>query len=343
MDNEQEMLKLVVKIGLVRAQSVEEARLKASRLKERGQPADMIELLQQGGLLTQDQVRRFASGMGKVIPTCFRCLQRSIFDEDSFTGTFICQKCQEPVSFKDRTAGLGDELLPNPPARIVDKLAEKLVAKSGITDAKIEELKRERKTMVPRPTLLEMFHLKGMMKEAQYLQYKGKAEAVYRQRFTQWSKLQQDYELACFLCKMRVVAQKDLSSALQAQMELALNNNYQPLRDALVKGGFLSDNQIREFVHESFDKVARRNELLSSLPGADQLAAANEDIEDSEWEDSLVELGEEKDDNEITLDEAGPDDTLSPKEQQNRKMFNNFYRNELKDIKSTADLKKKPK
>jgi hypothetical protein len=343
-ENAQELIEHVVSIGLVRAPDVEDARLRLKRMADRGEHGSMIEMLVNNGMITHDQLRRFSAGLNKVIPTCFQCLKRSVLDEESFSGTFICQHCQAPVSFRDRSAGLGDELLPNPPARIVDKIVEKLVSKSGITPAKIEALKRDRKKVVPRPTLLEMFLEKNMIKEEAYYQIKGKAEAIYRKRFAQWAKLAQDFELATFLCKMRVVAQATLSEELQKQLELALNNTYRPLRDALVRSGALTEYQLREFLPEQFDKITRRNELLGGLPGA-RVAGDGEDLQDSEWEDSLVELGDEMEDEDLNVialdDEAAPQEELNPREAQQRKMFSSFYQNELKDIKSAKDLRKK--
>lgn len=330
------VLQDMIDIGVIRAQTVEEARLKSKRMQERGKEVAVLELLFEQLCFTEDQWRRFTTGHGKVIPTCFRCLKRNVLDEDGFSGSFICKHCQEPVSFKDRTAGLGDELLPNPPARIVDKLVEKLVQKGGVPAAKVEGLKRERKKIVPRPTLLEMFELKGMIKGNQLLGLKGKAEAIYRKRFAEWSKLAQDFELATFLCKTRVVAQKVLSAHLQRQMEQALNNRYIPLRDTLVRDSALTEYQVREFLPEIFDKVTRRMEVLNSLPGA-EAGEEDEDFEDSEWEDSLVELGSEIEDDEenlnvISLDEEGPDPELNPRDAAQRKMFSSFYNRELKDL-----------
>lgn len=347
--DDEELLQHIRQIGLIRGDDIEDARMRVKRLEDKGQEGNIYEILQSNGMITADQIRRFRTGLGKVIPTCFRCLKRSVLDEGGFGGSYICQHCQEPVSLKDKTAGLGDELLPNPPERIVDKIVEKLVLKGGVPAAKVEGLKRDRKKMVPRPTLLEMFLIKKVLTEDKYLALKGKAGAIYRKRFTDWSKLQQDFELASFLCRVRVVAQKSLSEELQKQMERALNNRYVSLRDSLVRSGAMTEYQMREFLPEHFDKVSRRMVLLNGLPGAGDVDD-EDDLEDSEWEDSLVELGDEleEDDglNVIALEEGEPPPPagLNPREEQQRKMFSSFYEKEMGNLEAlTKKHKRKPK
>ena len=202
----------------------EQIRLTVLRRAESGEEVNPFQLLVEQKYVTADQVRRLALSMEKVVVTCYKCLRRSNLSKDGWIGTFICKHCTESVSIHHSTAGFGEELLPNPPARVVDKIVEKLLTKMKLANSQqLAQAKNFRKRRIPRPTLLSVISEMGLVDQQRLIQIKGKAEAVFRKKVPETPRLKQDFELACFLCRLRLVSQKDLGAALQHQLNRAMN------------------------------------------------------------------------------------------------------------------------
>lgn len=335
------LVNLLLDQRMISKQHAEDIRLWLTRKGKEGE-GKAPWLLVEKKLVTEDQVRRLVQGLGKVIPTCYKCLKRSSLPRDAWTGAYICQHCQQGVSIEQHTAGFGEELLPNPPARVVDKIVEKLLVKGGIlAEAKLAQVKAARKEKIPRPTLFQLLQQAGSVEEIKLIQLKGKAEAVFRKKLPQTSKLRLDYDLACFLCRLRVVSQKILSEVLQRQLEAALNGQYVALRELLAEQGQLTPHQVNEFLPQQFDRHSRRLQLMAAAQG--QLKEEEDGLAEPDWEDSVSELVSELNQTEddlrvIALESSSADEPaekpepVSPREEEQRKLFSQFYEKELKDF-----------
>ncbi len=323
----------------------EQIRLTVLRRAESGEEVNPFQLLVEQKYVTADQVRRLALSMEKVVVTCYKCLRRSNLSKDGWIGTFICKHCTESVSIHHSTAGFGEELLPNPPARVVDKIVEKLLTKMKLANSQqLAQAKNFRKRRIPRPTLLSVISEMGLVDQQRLIQIKGKAEAVFRKKVPETPRLKQDFELACFLCRLRLVSQKDLGVALQHQLNRAMNAGYDSLRALLQQKGWLTDYQLKEFLPQTFDRQSRRLELLNKVGG--QLNPEQDGIDEPDWEDSMIELAEElestADLNVIDLGvapEPEEDDERPDDYKKRDNMLKKFYDKELGDIKSMSDLK----
>lgn len=318
--------------------------LTVKRRAEGGEEVNPFQLLVDQGYMTPDQVRRHAASMEKIVATCYKCLKRSNLEKDCWTGTYICKHCTESVSVHNGTAGFGEELLPNPPARVVDKIVEKMLVKSGVaTEAQIEQAKETRKQRIPRPTLLRVLSEMGLVDQSRLIQIKGKAEAVLRKKVPEVPRLKQDYELACFLCRMRLVAQRELGKALQHQLTRAMNGGYDALRDYLAQRGELTEYQLKEYLPQTFDRQSRRLELMNKVGG--QLNPDEDGLAEPDWEDSMLELREEMDATAdlhvIDLGDGPPPepDDRPERFQERDNALKSFYEKELGDIKKLSDLK----
>lgn len=349
--HEQGLLDHLEALKLVQPADLEFARGESRRyLQQREEFVPATQVLIDRGWLLQDQARRLTVGVDRVVATCYRCLKRSILDRDSFTGAFLCQHCHEPVSFDDDSAGLGDALLPSPLDRVIDKIVELMMVTRGkLTVDELETIKQQRKRIVPRPSLLEMVEQLGKVGSQRLIQYRGKAMAMLRRKIDFAPRLRTDFELARFLCNVRVVSQAALSEALVAQIEAAMQSAYLPLRDRLRSQGHLTDYQCRHFLPAAFDDELARETLLAEhcafLGSKD-----DDDLLESEWEDSMAEVVRDiaSDSSElsvITLDEpeagaptfARPD----PRTARAKRAYDDFYENELKGVQSADDLKGK--
>ncbi len=251
-----------------------------------------LEILQGHGLVSDDQLRRIDQRLGKVRPSCFKCLKLATFDKATFTGDYQCPYCKETVSFKKGTAGHVEELLPNPPERAVDKIVERLLPKSGLTIDQIAKIKKLHRTTTPRPALIDLIARENMLPRGQAAGLKGKAEAVIRKKITQWEELRQDYELGRMLSMVMLVSHRVLSDALQHQFEAVIKGPAEPLRTTLQAKGELTDYQMRKFIPENFDHRINRQVLLDLLEeerqvGEGPTALAQVDVD---WDDSMNEL-----------------------------------------------------
>ncbi len=342
---EEMLLNQMVDQRLITKDRYEQIKLTVSRRAEGGEEVNPFQLLVDQKFVTAEQIRRLATSAEKVVATCYKCLKRSSLEKDSWTGTFICKHCMESVSIHHGSAGFGEELLPNPPARVVDKIVEKLLLKGKLAnEAQIKDAKITRKSRIPRPTLLRVISEMGLVDQQRLIQLKGKAEAVFRKKIPETPRLKQDFELACFLCRLRLVSLKDLGGALQHQLNRAMNAGYDSLRDLCHQKGWLTDYQLKEFLPQTFDRQSRRLEILNKVGG--DLNSAEDGIGEPDWEDSMLELAGEMDAtadlNVISLGDApapDPDDTRPDRYKERDSTLQAFYDKELKDIKTQSDLK----